>query len=570
MDYRWILNKDRNDHTVQQIAEAEKIPNSIARILVSRGTTTQEGARSFFYPSLKDLHDPFLMDEMQQGVDRVLKAREQNELIWIYGDYDVDGTTSTALLLHFLREIGCRVDYLITDRFSEGYGLTRECLDEAKESGVALVISVDMGTTSLDAADHAKQLELDLIVCDHHEPSKRLPDTFALLNPIKGTCSYPFKGLCAGGVTFKFVQAICQSQGFPNRALEYLDFVAVASAADMVPLVGENRTMVHYGLQKLNQSPRPGFKGLFECSNIKLGTICSSNIVYNLAPRLNAAGRLGDARKAVELLLAETDIMAFRLAQELESKNHQRRVIDEAIFSEASAMADDLIRKNNYRSLVLHNPDWHVGVINIVASRIVEKFHLPTIMLTTVDNITKGSARSIKNFDIHQALRHCSEHLKQYGGHKYAAGLSLDETRVPALREAFDVVAREMISEEMLVPEQQIDTELNLNELTPTFVEFLQRFSPFGYQNFKPTFVSHNVQVIKKAKIVGKNHIKFRVKQGNFLIDAIGFNLGERIEICNTGKPISIIYTIEESMHRNCKHLQLYVKDVRLTATIEM
>ncbi len=570
MQYRWIVNKEHDDHTVKQIAEAENIPDSIARILVSRGTLTTETAHSFFYPSMEDLHDPFLMDGVREAVERIERAQESGELIWIYGDYDVDGTTSTALLLHYLREFGCNVDYFITDRFSEGYGLTRSGLLEAADAGAGLIISVDMGTTSVDATRYAGEIGLDVIICDHHEPSDELPDVYALLNPIKPGCSYPFKSLCAGGVTFKLVQAMCTSRGVPEKALDYLDFVAVASASDMVPLVGENRTMVYFGLQRLNETPRPGFKGMFECSNIEVGTICSSTIVYNLAPRLNAAGRLGDARKAVELLLTENDIQAFRLAQELESKNHQRRVIDEKIFHEASAIADDLINKQNYRSLVLHDPNWHVGVINIVASRLVEKFHKPTIMLTTVDNVTKGSARSIKNFDIHQALHRCSHLLKQFGGHKYAAGLSLDASNVPELRDLFDEVARTTITDDMLIPEQQIDTELNLNELSPAFVELLQRFSPFGYQNFKPTFVSHNVHMVRRAKIVGKNHVKFRVRQGNFLIDAIGFNLGDRLSMLNSGKPISIIYTIEESMHRNSKHLQLYVKDLRPTDLIDI
>lgn len=566
MNYRWIINKEANDDTVHTIADVEKLPKSIARILVSRGIVQAGEARGFFRPSLDDLLDPFLMDQMDIAVERVERAIAGNEKILIYGDYDVDGTTSAALLTHFLRSIGGDVEYYITDRFSEGYGLSREGVNLAREAGVSLIISVDMGTTSVDAAEYAFQSELDVIICDHHEPSESLPHVYALLNPIKGHCKYPFKGLCAGGVTFKLVQAMCIKRNMLERCYAYLDYVAVASAADMVPLVGENRTLVHFGLKELNSNPRPGFNGLFVCSNLTKGNICSSTIVYNIAPRLNAAGRLGDARKAVELLLADEEIHAFRLAQELESKNHQRRVIDERIFNEARSTAQKYVLENNYRSLVLHNPKWHVGVINIVASRIVEKFHLPTIMLTTVDNIAKGSARSIKNFDIHAALQKCSRYLKQYGGHKYAAGLSLDAENIPAFREAFDEVARSMISDEMLVPEQQIDTELNLNELSPKFVELLQLFSPFGYQNHKPTFVSHYVQVVRKAKIVGKNHIKFRIKQGNFVIDAIGFNLGSKIDICNSGKPVSLIYTIEESMHRNCKHLQLYIKDLRYTA----
>lgn len=565
MNYRWIINESTNEDIVNIIAQKQHIPQSIAKILLSRGIQTPEEAHEFFHPSLSDLPSPYLMDGMEKAVERIYRAINDREFIWVYGDYDVDGTASTAMLIHFLRDHGARVDYYIPDRFSEGYGVSREGIDQAHTNGVSLILCVDSGITSLQPVEYSRSLGIDFIICDHHEPADTIPNAYALLDPIKGNCPYPFKYLCASGVVYKVLQALCERFGKPDHAHQYLDFVAIASAADMVPLVGENRTLVYHGLKQLNSAPRPGLRGLMECINIHAGSITSSTVIYNIAPRLNAAGRLGDARKAVELLLAEDDLSAFRLAQDLESKNHQRRVIDEETFLEAKKMAEELIRTQNYRSLVLYNPDWHVGVINIVASRLVETYNLPTIMLTNVDSIAKGSARSIKNFDVHSALKQCQTHIKEFGGHKYAAGLSLEEINIPALRKAFDGIAHSLISEDMLTPELRIDTELQLNELSPRFVEMVEMFAPFGYHNPKPVFVTHNVYTAKRASVVGKNHLKFRARQGNFLIDAIGFNLGDKVDMCNSAQPFSMVYTIEETYFHNRKNLQLYIKDLRPT-----
>lgn len=565
MNYRWKVSEASHDQIEQLISREVNVPRSIGRILSSRGVSSPEEARSFFQPSMKDLHDPFLMHDMDKAVDRLMQARENDEVVWVFGDYDVDGTTSTAMLVTFLREVGIRSDYYVSDRFTEGYGVSVDGLDEALSEGATLMICVDMGTTSVEAIHEAHQRGIETIVCDHHEPAEELPDVVALLNPIKGNCDYPFKHLCAGGVTFKLIQAFYEREGKPFLAYDYLDYAAIASSADMVPLIGENRTLVHFGLQRINSSPRAGIRGLCEVTNIRAKNIDSTTIVYNLAPRLNAAGRLGDASKAVDLLMVSDELQSFRLAQVLEALNHQRRVIDDRTFNSALKQARKLLSEHPYRTLVLYDPDWHVGVINIVASRIVERFHLPTVMLTNLDNVAKGSARSIKNFDIHSALRDSQELLLQFGGHKYASGLSLKEENIPELRKRLDSLAAELVTDDMLVPELQIDTELNLNELSPNFIRCIQKFAPFGYHNSKPTFVSRDVSVHRRAKIVGKNHLKFRAKHGNFMIDAIGFNLGAKQSLCNSGKPLSLVYTIEESTHRNAKTLQLYIKDVRLT-----
>jgi single-stranded-DNA-specific exonuclease len=519
-----------------------------------------------FSPVIEDLHDPFAMDGMEKAVERIEQAIANGEPIRIYGDYDVDGTVTTAMLTHFLRSIGAEVDFFIPKRFTEVYGISTDTIETVFMDDRKLLIAVDTGVTAVEAIKYANSLGMDVIVCDHHEPSDALPPAFALLNPIKGTCSYPFKNLCACGVTFKFIQAICQRRGIASEAFQYLDLVAVASTADMVPLVGENRIMVHYGLERINSAPRIGLKGLFDCTNTKVGTVTSSTIVYNIAPLINAAGRMGDAYTAVELMLSDEEIHAFRLAQDLESKNYRRRVIDEKTFTEACVIAEDLIHNQHRRSLVVYAPDWHVGVINIVASRLVEKYHLPTIMLTGIDHIAKGSARSIKNFDVHSALKRCAKLLKQFGGHKYAAGLSLDEKNVPALRDAFDAICRAELTETMMVPEITIDAELQFSDITPAFLNFHRQFAPFGYGNVKPCFVTHNILASGRANIVGKNHLRFRARQSGMTVDAIGFNLGEKLDLCNASEPLSVAYTIEEILYHQRVTLQLYIKDVRRTA----
>ncbi len=562
----WTLNRASENPNIHLTrANTETFPEPIANILRSRGITTSEEMTSLFTPSLEQLHSAFTMSDMERAVERIEQAISSGQRIRIYGDYDVDGTVTTAMLTLFLRRIGAKVDYYIPERFTEFYGLSIETVEACYNDGIPLLITVDTGVTAVDSIKYARDLDIDVIVCDHHEPSDSLPNAYAILNPIKGNCPYPFKHLCACGVTFKLVQALAERRGIPEAAYEYLDLVAIASTADMVPLVGENRILVHFGLEKMNAAPRPGLRGLMECTNIKIGTIASSTIVYNLAPLINAAGRMGDAFRAVELMLSEDNLQAFRLAQDLESKNYRRRVIDDQTFTEAQKVAEALIAEGR-RSLVLHNPHWHVGVINIVASRLVEKYHLPTLMLTSIDHVAKGSARSIKNFDVHAALKKCQRFLKQFGGHKYAAGLSLEERNIPALRDEFDAIARAMLSEEMLVPEVLIDAQINFADLSVDFLNLLRHFAPFGYGNSKPCFITQNVVMSGRASIVGKNHLRFRARQENHVFEAIGFNLGEKLDLCNSGEPLSIVYTIEETMHHQRVSLQLYIKDVALVS----
>lgn len=542
--------------------QEERIPTAIAQVLVGRGIESVDAVRQFFDPDLGRLHAPWLMDGMESAVVRVLRAIEAGERIWIHGDYDVDGTSSTAMMLHFLRDIGAHAEYFIPDR-TVGFGFTRHSVDLARQNGATVIITVDIGITAIDSIAYARDMGIDVIVCDHHEPSEELPVAHAILDPIKPGCTYPFKHLAGCGVAFKLVQAISERIGKPELAFEYLDLVAIASAADIVPLSGENRILSTFGLRKLNERPRPGLKGLIDCAGLTLGTITNSSIIFGLAPRINAAGRLGDPARAVEMMIQADDLMSFRIAQELEQDNRRRRAIDEETFEEAEHVAAGVLHGGGRRSLVIHQSDWHPGVIGIVASRLVERFHLPTVMLTTIDGMAKGSARSIKDFDIHNALKQCEDLLIEYGGHKHAAGLSLAVENVPELRERFDAIAQQQLTQEMLTPDIVIDSELSLNELTPNFFKLLAKFAPYGYANHRPTFFTKDVVSANGVKIVGNNHLKFRALQKNFAIDAIGFNLGHRINDCANGRTFSLVYTLEENMFNGMTTPQIRIKDLR-------
>lgn len=563
LNYRWKFKNSPDENTINNLISTLSISKSLANILSARGVHNSVDADKFFEPCIEDLHDPFLMDGMDVACDRIIKAVEKGEIIWIHGDYDVDGTASTSMLLLFLREIGAKVFYYIPDRFFDGYGLTSNSIKQAVKHKSKLLITVDVGINSYESIEQAKKSGLEIIVCDHHEPGDYLPDVNVILDPIKPNCNYPFKHLSACGVVFKLIQGLCIILGTPERAFSYLDFVVIASAADMVPLIGENRIMSSFGLYILNENPRPGLKGLIECTNLKLGSITASSIVYALAPLINAAGRLGDAQRAVEMMTQKNELNSFRIAQELEQDNRRRRAFDEKTFEEAKPIADSLLIGEKRKSLVIHSPYWHAGVIGIVASRLVEQYHLPTVLLTTIDNKAKGSARSIINFDIHNALKKCSHLLLEYGGHKHAAGLTLDEKNILEFRESFDEIAQANITDEMLTPEILIDSELELKELSPKFMKMLRKFAPFGFDNNKPVFLSKGVTSANGVKIVGKNHIKFRAHQSNFTIDAIGYNLIDKLSICSNRKPFSIVYNFEENNYTGQPTIQLRIKDMR-------
>lgn len=562
MNYRWKFNEHCDEQTTENLSKELKISQTLAKVLCNRGITTKEDAETFFHPNLDDLYDPFLMLNMEKAVERIIKARDNEEAVWVHGDYDVDGTTSTSMIVLFLRELGIKVDYFIPDRFVDGFGLSIRSVNLALQKNCSLFISVDVGITAIKPLEYAYNNNIDTIVCDHHQPGDEFPEVFALLDPIQEGCNYPFKNLAACGVVFKLIQGVFKKLGTPKKAYKYLDFVAIASAADMVPLLGENRILVHYGLKRINEHTRPGFRGLIHCSKLDIGTITALNSVYALAPIINAAGRMGAAMRSVEMMTNDDETRAFQIAQQLEDENRKRRVFDAQTFEESIPMAEKEIRDGR-KVLVLHKPDWHAGVIGIVASRLVDKFNLPTFLLTSIDNMGKGSARSANGFDVHNALRAASKLLDEYGGHTHAAGMTIAEDKIDELREIIDNIARNEISNEMLTPELSIDAELKLNELSPKFLKTLSKFAPHGFANSKPLFISKGVTSANGVKIIGQNNLKFRAFQQNFVIDAIAYGLADKMKIVTSGKPFDIIYNLEINSHYLNNYPQLYIKDIK-------
>ena len=566
LKYRWILSTVSDENVVENLARTINVPETIAKILVGRGIETFESAREFFRPNLAYLHDPFLMDGMEKAVIRSLRALEDGEHIAIYGDYDVDGTNSAAMLYLFFKELGADVDYYIPDRFTEGYGVSRLGIDRLAEAGTSLIITIDCGITAVDQVRYANGCGIDVIICDHHEAGDDIPPAVAVLDPIKPDCSYPFKFLSGCGVGFKLMQGVAQRIGKPDIVWSYLDFVAIAAAADIVPLIGENRLLVTHGLRKLNDQPRPGIRGLLECAGMNSRTLTTSQIVFGIAPRINAAGRMGVANRAVRMMIEDDEIQAFRQAQELETANRERRTIDEGTFIEAEVIAQKLLDEQDYRLLVIHNPDWHAGVIGIVASRLVERFYLPTVLLTTVDGVAKGSARSIPGFDIYTALKESESFIEQFGGHKYAAGLSVLEENIPDLRASLNAYAETQINDEMLTPELHLDAEMKLEEITPRFFALVKQFAPFGPGNTRPLFMTREAEIIGYPRIVGRDHLKFRVRlndEENSYIEAIAFGMGSRINELKGNKKFDLAFNIDENEYRGTVTKQLRIRDFR-------
>jgi single-stranded-DNA-specific exonuclease len=547
-EHRWIVADPPDAAIVATLAKEINVPESIAKILVYRGITDYDRAKEYFRPSLTQLHDPFLLDGMEVAVERVLKAIKNNEPMFVFGDYDVDGTNGAAMLCLFIRRCGGKVDYYIPDRLKEGYGISHQGIDHAVELGVTLFLAIDCGITAVDQIAYATECGLDVIICDHHEAGQTLPKALAVLDPIKPGEAYPFKSLSGCGVGFKLIQAIAQRLGDESLVMPFLDFVTLASTADIVPLTGENRVLVKIGLQLINTAPRPGIKALIESAGLRPGTITTGQIVFALAPRINAVGRLGDATRAVRLLTSEDPEEARELAQVLEEENRNRRRIDEDTFADAQQIAEECLDLEADPAIVLHQEHWHPGVVGIVASRMVERYYKPSIMMATVDGVAKGSARSVAGFDIYEALKRCEDKLLQFGGHKYAAGVTVDLARLDEFRAAFNAAVKDLMAEELKTPEIRIDLEISLQEITPWFVKLLREFAPFGPNNTRPTFLSRNLEVAGTPRIVGRNHLRFRVRQNGVVFDAIGFGLGEFLPRVPVGRrDLSCVYTVEEN-----------------------
>jgi single-stranded-DNA-specific exonuclease len=573
--YRWTFRRNsdlpESAQTINAFAQELSISPILAEILIGRHVDTYEKARAFFRPVFEDLYDPTKMEQLDLAVARIQQALANNDRIMIFGDYDVDGTNGTAMLWKFLKTVDGVVDYFIPDRIKDGYGLSNAGIDHAHKTGTRLLIAVDCGITAVEQVEYAHSLGIDTIICDHHEPGKEIPKAVAVLDALKSSCSYPFKALCGCGVAFKLVQALIMSEFIQSKLvnepskllLEYLQYVALATTADIVPLVSENRTMVKLGLEFINSTPLPGIRALIETSGLTLGKITSGQIVFVLAPRINAVGRLGDANRAVEMLANNSLERALEIAKVMENENFQRRKIDEETFSEAQEIADQYLGVNNNSAIVLHQESWHPGVIGIVASRLVERYYRPTIMLTTVDGIAKGSARSISGFNIYEALKRCEDKIIQFGGHKYAAGLTVELSRLDEFRDAFNQVASELLTEDLLTPSIFIDSEVQLSDLTPKFIRVLSQFAPFGPENMRPVFAVRGVEVVGQPRIVGKDHLRFKVRSNTHVVDAIGFNLGYLLDRVQNGNKIDIAFSLDEGEFAGEIVPQLKVRDIK-------
>lgn len=565
MNLRWEFIETTPAPAVLQLARTLDVPPIIARIMLNRGIDSMTGAKDFFNVDLSQLHDPLLMADMSKAVERLTRAMQQQERILIYGDYDVDGTTGTALLTLAFRALGYDFPHYIPDRLREGYGLSRSGIEKAKAAGVDLILAVDCGVTAHAEIALARQLGMEVIVCDHHQPSAQLPPATALLNPKRSDCPYPFKELCGVGVAFKLMQALYRHLQRDEKMLyRYLDLVAIGSAADIVPLVDENRIFVKYGLEQLNRTENTGLRALLQVCGLQNTLIDGGQVIFIIAPRINAVGRMGDARRAVNLLISEEETAALEIAQILDAENRERRNVDEETYREAVTLIETQCDPQHDTAFVLHQEHWHSGVIGIVASRLVEKYYRPTVMIATTAGVGKGSVRSIPGFDIHHALSQCADILQAFGGHKYAAGLTIKTEQIPILRQRLQAVARQMLTDDMLVPKLRIDGEIRLSDIESRLVNFLKALAPFGPQNMRPAFVSRGVRVAGTPQIVGNNHLRFHVTQDNKRLDCIGFGLGEKMALLKNGKSeIDLAYLIEENTYQGRTSLQLRVKDIR-------
>lgn len=566
MKLLWELNEEVDNELIHKITDELRISPITAKILVNRGLSDSDSISRFFDPELDQLHDPFLMMDMEKAVDRVIDALIEKERIFIYGDYDVDGITSVSMLYLFLKDLGGVVKYYIPDRQLDGYGLSEHGIGEAQKWGADLIISVDCGITSINEVNIAAEAGIDVIISDHHEPGEILPNAAAVINPKRLDCPYPFSELAGIGVAYKLANAISIKWGLsPSSHEKYIDLVAIGSAADIVPLINENRVFVKHGLAKLNEEGSIGIRALLETARLNKGPINVGQIVFGMAPRINAVGRLGNAERAVELLTTRDFEEAYKLAQILEDENYRRKQIDNLTLEEARQLIHDKFDPVNDRALVLAGKNWHSGVIGIVASRLIEQYYRPIIMISIEDGIGKGSARSIPGFDLYNAMKQCSNLLIQFGGHKYAAGLTIIEENIPEFIRLFQQIAAEIITDDDLIPKIHIDAEINLSDIDYNLVNELRMFAPFGPKNQKPLFLSRNLEVIN-PRMVGSmgQHLKFKVAQNGIEMDAIGFNLGNYYDIImQNHNVVDIIYIIEENTWMNRTMTQLRVKDLR-------
>jgi len=561
---RWTLKSKPEKEKVQKLQDELQVDALIATLLVQRGVETYEQAKAFFRPSLNDLHDPFLMKDMDKAVARIEEAIDKGENILVFGDYDVDGTTAVSLVSSYLKSYYSNIATYIPDRYNEGYGISYAGIDFAEDNEFTLIIALDCGIKSIDHIAYAKAKNIDFIICDHHRPGDELPNAVAVLDPKRTDCSYPYDELCGCGIGFKLIQALASKRGQTlENLLLYLDLVATAIAADIVPITGENRVLAKYGLEVINSNPRPGIKALIQ--NVDKKTLTITDVVFIIAPRINAAGRIKHGNEAVALLTEYDLDQAEQFASEIEQHNSDRKGLDKQITVEALAQIEANNEKENFTT-VIYQENWHKGVIGIVASRLTETYYRPTIVFTKSGDKLAASARSVKDFDVYNAIEACSEHLEQFGGHKYAAGMTLKEENYLAFKTAFEKEVQKTISPELLVPEIEIDAEINLSDITPKLIRVLNQFEPFGPENMTPVFMTKNIKDTGYPKLLGKEeeHLKLFVKQENSEgFGAIAFFMGNKKASISNQKPFDAVYCIDENEFKGTVTVQLRIKDIR-------
>ena len=564
MDKRWKI-LPWEDSFVPSLQRELSIHPVLCNILAQRGIHNFEKARQYFRPQLSDLHDPWRMKDMLKAVNRIISAIANEEKILVFGDYDVDGTTSVACMYQFLKKIyePDKIDYYIPHRYKEGYGVSKAGIDLAISGSFTLIISLDCGIKSVDLISYAKENGVDFVVCDHHQPDDILPPAVAILNPKQIDCEYPFKELCGCGVGFKLICALCDELGLPmDLAYDYLDLLATAIAADIVPMNGENRILAYYGLKKANENPNVGIKALKQLSGLEKELEITS-LVFMIAPRVNAAGRMDDARKAVQMFIAATDTEAKEYAEMLHSDNTDRKEADKNITEEA--LAEILEHKEwvGRRSTLVYKPHWHKGVVGIVASRLIDHYYRPTIVLTKSGDVAAGSARSVPGFNLYEAIHACREHLLGYGGHFAAAGMTLEPDKIDAFREKFEQVVSETIDPECLIPEIVIDAEIEFKDINQSFYRVLCQMEPFGPENPKPVFLARRVRNSGYSKVVKELHLKFSLKQEQTILNGIGFSLANKYPLLENDQPIDVAFTLDENEWNGNRSLQIRVIDIR-------
>ncbi|MBL7811005.1 MAG: single-stranded-DNA-specific exonuclease RecJ [Bacteroidetes bacterium] len=563
MDFRWTAKPIPPEEKVKRLADEIHVSQTIATILVQRGIETYEQAEKFFRPKFEDLHDPFLILGMDKAIARIQQAIDDREKMLIYGDYDVDGTTSVSIVYSFFRNFNQNIEYYIPDRYKEGYGVSKTGIDYAAENGVKLIIALDCGTRSNALVDYASSLGIDFIICDHHLPGETIPNAVALLNPKQNGCEYPYKELSGAGIGFKLVQAYTEKNGLPYEGIqEYLDLVAVSIASDLVDIRGENRTLAYYGLKKLNDRPAVGLDALLEGYTQK-SNYSIMDIVFGIGPRINAAGRIGDAKAAVKVLIEKDFHTARQLAKVLQERNTERKELDNDITREAVSLIENNEVQSRKLSTVLQGKDWSKGVIGIVASRLVEQFYKPTIVFSLNDGYLTGSARSVKDFDIHEAIGACGDLVEQFGGHKYAAGLSIKEENFEAFAEKFEQVVRANISQHSLVPEIEYDLEIRLEDINPKMLKLIDQMAPFGPGNMLPIFRTNNLNSHGTARVLKDKHLKLQISQNSTPLDGIGFGLSHHLMHVSNHSIFHACYSIEENTYNGRTSLQLRLRDIK-------